>query len=158
MEDLKKLEDGQLLLLRASVDAEMRRRNLGFSVGEIGEQLAIEYFNSQKKLPKLQRSPRGSKNVDALSRDGNRYSIKTIQRAKKTGTVYPNTARPDDQLFEYLLLVVIDDLYGLRSIYRIAWESFVELRAWDKRMSAWYFPVTQTRLQKAELIYPKLPV
>ena len=66
MEDLKKLEDGQLLLLRASVDAEMRRRNLGFSVGEIGEQLAINYFNTQKNLPKLQRSPRGSKNVDAL--------------------------------------------------------------------------------------------
>lgn len=158
MQNLKELEDGQLLLLRANVDAEMRRRNLGFSVGEIGEQLAINHFNSQKHLPKLQRSPRGSKNVDALSRDGNRYSIKTVQRAKKTGTIYPNTAKLDDQLFEYLLVVAIDDLYGLRSIYRLSWERFVELRAWDKRMSAWYLPVTQTRLQKAELIYPKLPV
>lgn len=152
MAKLQALEDGELLLLRAEIDVEMRRRALNFSVGEIGERLAIDYFNQTKGLPTLQLSPKGSKNIDAISRDGKRYSIKTVQRAKKTGTIYPDKDQPTEQLFEYLLIVVIDQKYRLQCIYRLAWTMFLELRAWDKRMSAWYVPVSTIRLQKTEKI------
>jgi len=69
----------------------MRKRKLAFSVGEFGERLAIQYFQQTPGLPKLQPAPKGTKNVDALSRNGDRYSIKAICTAKKTGTVYPDT-------------------------------------------------------------------
>lgn len=151
MRKLKSLDNSQLLLLRAEVDAEMHSRALNFSVGDIGETLAISYFKNTSGLPNLQLAPRGSKNIDAISRDGKRYSIKTVQRAKKTGTIYPGLDA-DEQLFEYLLIVLINDQYKLQNIYRLTWQAFLKLRAWDKRMSAWYVPVSAVRLRQTEKI------
>ena len=116
----------------------MKRRGLAFSVGAIGEELAIGHFNSTAGLPTLLAAPPGTKNVDALSRDGERYSIKTLQRATKTGTIYPDADEPNRQLFEFLLVVRLKADYTLSAIYRFSWAQFVELRSWDRRMSAWY--------------------
>src|SRR5437867_1977696 len=99
------MSDDGLVLLRAALDVEMRKRKIAFSVGGVGEGLAIEYFRKAPGLPKLQSAPRGTKNVDALSRNGDRYSIKTVCNAKKTGTIYPDADDRDKQLFEYVLLV-----------------------------------------------------
>ena len=84
------LRDEDLIKLRAAVQIEMTRRKLPFSIGDIGEELAIRHYSKTANLPNLQRAPLGTKNVDALSRNGDRYSIKTILSAKKTGTVYPD--------------------------------------------------------------------
>jgi len=134
--DIKTLTDDELLSLRGEVEAEMRVRGISLSVGDIGEALAINYFNSTSGLPTLKAAPVGTKNIDAISRDGDRYSIKTRQKAKKTGTIYPDNSNPDKQLFEYILLVKIDESYQLVTIHQFTWEQFTELRAWDKRMSA----------------------
>ena len=69
------MTDAELVLLRAGLDAEMRKRGIAFSVGGVGERLVIEHFQKTSGLPKLQAAPRGTKNVDALSRNGDRYSI-----------------------------------------------------------------------------------
>jgi len=63
----------------------------------------VAHFNDTPGLPNLQIAPPGTKNVDSLSRDGDRYSIKTVLNAKKTGTVYPDRDQPEKQLFEFLL-------------------------------------------------------
>ena len=102
---LSTLSDQVLIQLRANVEAEMNTRGLAFNVGDVGEQLAIEHFNSTPGYPTLLAAPTGTKNVDALSRDGERYSIKTLLRAKKTGTVYPDPEQRDRQLFEWMLVV-----------------------------------------------------
>jgi hypothetical protein len=83
--DLSILHDLKLLALRAAIDREARRRGLNFSVGEVGEKLVIGIFKERPDLPVLAPAPRGTKNIDAISREGNRYSIKTLQRAKKQG-------------------------------------------------------------------------
>ena len=70
-------------------------------------------------------------------KDGDRYSVKTLLKAKKTGTVYPDPANRNKQLFDILLVRLNDDL-SLRSIHRFSWEQFVKARSWDKRMNAWY--------------------
>ncbi len=146
------IDDDVLMKLRASVDAELLRRGISFNVGELGEKLSIEHFKRTPGLSKLLKGPVGAKNVDALSREGDRYSIKTFMKAKKTGTVYPDT---DDkkQLFEYLLIVRLDNMYELRTIYRYSWAKFLSVRAWDKRMNAWYVPLSGKNLKVAELIY-----
>ncbi len=81
------------------MDLSYRKQN--FNVGEIGEKIAIKYFNSTSGLPNLVEAPKGAKNIDALSQDGDRYSIKTQLRTKKSGTIYPDAARPEKKQFEF---------------------------------------------------------
>ncbi len=140
LELVRKIPDIDLIRVRAFVDQEARNRGVKLSVGEIGELLVIEHFEQTAGLPNLMMAPTGTKNVDALSRDGDRYSIKTIQRAKKTGTVYPDDTNPDKQLFEFMLIVSLDAHLQLQSIYQFSWDQFLQARAWDRRMNAWYVP------------------
>lgn len=90
-----------------------------------------------------------------LSRDGDRYSIKTYMKAKKTGTIYPDSEAPTKQIFEYLVVVRLDEHYQLDGIYRFSWERFLQLRAWDKRMNAWYLPLSWKNLKAGEAIFVK---
>lgn len=135
---LSDMSGRDLLKLRSAIDAELRGRGLPSEPGEIGEQIAIGFFTANPKLPILAAAPRGTKNVDAISRDGERYSIKTLMRAKKTGTVYPAPDGDTRPLFEYMLIVLLDDSYELAGMFRLSWESFLKVRSWDKRMNAWY--------------------
>lgn len=144
--------DKDLMLLRAALDAEMRQRNLAFSVGAVGEQLAISHFNMTAGLPKLQKAPVGTKNVDALSRNGDRYSIKAVCVGKKTGTVYPDSQERDRQLFEYMLVVQLTETWDLKSIHQLSWETFQHARSWDKRMNAWYLSISKRALGDATKI------
>ena len=153
--NLSKHTEEQLIELRINLDAEFKARGIKFSVGEIGENSAVSFFNKTPGLSNLQKAPPGVKNVDALSRDGHRYSIKTVQNGKKTGTVYPDNQDKDLQLFEYLLIVQLNKNYKLEELYRFSWEQFVQQRAWDKRMNAWYMPISANRLSNGEKIYPK---
>jgi hypothetical protein len=132
----------------------MRRRGIADSVGAIGEQLAIDYFQRTPGLPKLQIAQRGTKNVDANSRNGERYSIKTICEGKKTGTIYPDPAAPDKQLFEHILIVQLASDWTLLRIHQLSWADFVEVRLWDSRMNAWYVGYSTSTLRLARRIFP----
>lgn len=151
--DFKSLTTKDLISLRIETEKELTLRGISFSVGEVGEELAINYFCSKPGLPNLINAPIGAKNVDALSRDGDRYSIKTTQKGKKTGTIYPDSNNPDKQLFEFLLVVKLSKELNLESIHRFSWEKFLEIRAWDKRMNAWYVPTSKKRLEFGECIF-----
>jgi hypothetical protein len=154
-DDLQLVSDNELISLRARVETEMRRRNISFSVGDIGEQLVIDYFNSTPGLPNLMRAPRGTKNVDALSRDGDRYSIKTIWKAKKTGTVYPDASDKTKQLFEFILIAQLDNQWRLVAINQMSWDQFVSVRSWDKRMNAWYCSCSARTLNATYSLFSK---
>lgn len=150
---ISKVSDPELIRCRIVVDKELGIRSIKFSVGEIGEKILIDFFNTTPGLSNLLQAPTGAKNVDALSRDGDRYSIKTIQKGNKTGTIYPDSENKDKQLFEYLLLAKLDADYELKELYRFSWSDFLKVKAWDKRMNAWYIPVSQSRLEVAEKLY-----
>jgi len=153
--DLRGLSNNSLLKLRLHLDKEMMARGLTFVVGELGERLALDHFNRTPGLPKLIDAPRGAKNVDALSRDGDRYSIKTALKAKKTGTIYPDSKERHKQLFEYLLFVQLTADYELAAIYRFSWTAFLKARAWDMRMNAWYIPISKPKLAHAEVVFDR---
>ena len=55
------LSDNELLTLRIRLDTELTRRGINFSVGETGEKVAIEHFNSTPGLPNLMAAPTGLK-------------------------------------------------------------------------------------------------
>lgn len=138
--------DEDLVLLRASLEAEMKRRGVAYSIGDIGEALVVKHFNETSGLPNLQLAPTGTKNVDALSRNGDRYSMKTVRDGRKTGTVYPDAHDPDKQLFEYLVVAQLSDELSLQAVYEFTWQQFTKARSWDKRMSAWYIGCSTKRL------------
>ncbi len=150
--EIKTLSDEELIRLRATLEVEMRKRGVAFSIGDIGEKLAIDYFNSTLGLPNLKAAPTGTKNVDALSRNGERYSIKTQWKAKKTGTIYPDDHNKNKQLFEYLLIVHLNDKLALKVIYEFTWDQFVKVRNWDKRMNAWYISCSKRKLGQGNSI------
>jgi hypothetical protein len=150
---LVRMSDEDLLLLRADLRAEMRKRKIPDSVGAVGEQLVIEHFRKTAHLHKLLAAPRGTKNVDALSRNGDRFSIKTVCDGSKTGTVYPETDDREKQLFEFMLIVKLSPSWSLEEIHQLSWSEFVKVRSWDKRMNAWYVAYTRRALKAAALIY-----
>lgn len=151
-QDVSVLSDQELIALRHYVDKEVRRRGLKLTVGDIGERLAVAHFNNTPTLPNLQIAPAGTKNIDALSRDGDRYSIKTVLDAKKTGTIYPDRERPEKQLFEFLLIVALSEDHTLKSIHQLSWDQFLVVRCWDKRMSAWYVPISVRALGHSTML------
>ncbi len=146
------MANAELVSLRAKLEVEMRRRSLGFSVGAIGETLVIGHYTNTPGLPTLQPAPTGTKNVDALSRDGERYSIKSTWNAKKTGTIYPDPENRDKQLFEYIVVALLNDELTLKTIYEFTWNEFTRIRSWDSRMSAWYISCSAKTLQRAKKI------
>lgn len=155
---LAELGSAELIRLRIGVEAEMKRRGDACTVGAMGEALAISHFNSTPGLPNLQRSPTGTKNVDCLSRHGDRYSIKTLWKAKKTGTVYPDPSQADKPLFEYLLVVRLNERWELHSLARFSWQQFLVVRRWDRRMSAWYLTCADATFAQGEwLVPPEVP-
>jgi hypothetical protein len=155
LNELQLVSDGELISLRARLEAEMRRRKIDFSVGDMGEQLVVDYFNKTPGVPNLLRAPRGTKNVDALSRDGDRYSIKTLWKAKKTGAVYPDSHDKDKQLFEFILIVQLSDKWDPLTIYQLTWKKFLEVRSWDSRMNAWYVGCSARTMKKAKLLFSR---
>lgn len=149
--DLVAASDVELIGLRAALHREMRRRGLALTVGQVAEKLAIAHFNGTPGLPNLSEAPVGAAYVDALSRRGERYSIKGVLDARKTGTVYPDPANEDRQLFEYLLVVQLTEDWTLKAIWEFDWPTFVACRSWDSRMSAWYIGLAAKTLAKAKL-------
>lgn len=152
---LSKLIDAELIALRDLVEAELNKRGISFNVGLIGEQLVINHFNSTPGLPNLLQAPTGAKNVDALSREGDRYFIKTFLKARKNGTIYPDGGNSEKQLFEYLVVAQLNTEYQLNALYRYNWGNFLKVRAWDKRMNACYVPLSRGKLKEAEVVYQK---
>lgn len=152
---LEGLSDEALFRLRARLQREMKRRELPVTVGGVAEQLAIRYFNATRGLPKLQEARAGTANVDANSDRGERYSIKCIQTGRKTGTIYPDRSDPDKRLFEYLLIVMLDDDWSLKAIYEFDWDLFVKVRSWDIRMNAWYVGASARTLAQAKCHLPR---
>jgi len=131
----------------------VRTRNI---VGERGEFLAIETYAKIPGMAKLQAAPEGTQNVDALSRKGERYSIKTISvPSVTTGVFYglaEQGAQEGDPKFEYVIIVVIDKHYDLVKMLEVNWEQFLKFRKWHKTMRAWNLSLTKQLCSEAKLV------
>jgi len=132
----------------------VRTRNI---VGERGEFLAIKIYNDTSGLAKLQAAPEGTQNVDALSRKGERYSIKTISEpGNLTGVFYgcgEKNEKSPEKKFEYVVIVVIDKYYKPKRILELTWEQFFRFRRWHKTMRAWNLSLTQELSNDAKIIF-----
>lgn len=126
-------------------------------IGERGEQLALKIYNNTKGLVNLQLAPAGTKNVDAISRNGERYAIKTIKLPNKTTGVFYGFGTKEniikEKKFEYLILVILNDSIVLEKIYEIEWEKFLQLIKWHSRMNAFNITLTKNVIINSKVIY-----
>ena len=154
---LKEMSTSELLASLSEIQKELRIRKVIRSkniVGDLGEYLAIQHYNKTAGLPNLVDAPVGTQNVDALSRAGDRYSIKSTTRST-TGVFYglpnPDSTEAPDKKFEFVLIVKLDDTYSLLRIYQLKWDQFLEMKRWNSRMQAWNLPITK-KLEKCSTI------
>src|SRR3989344_29227 len=97
-EAVQKMTDDNLWKAHSYTIKSLRKRNLirsGNIVGDRGEDIVITFYNKTPNEPKLQLAPEGTQNVDALSRKGERYSIKTITTPNTTTGVFYGLNPPD---------------------------------------------------------------
>ena len=156
--DIEKLSTEEIIKLYPKILKELKNRNVIQSknlIGEIGEYLAISYYNKNPNLPNLKRADASTKNIDAISRDGERYSIKSTSTGL-TGTFWGleplGSEKKDKQRFEYVVIVRFDNDYALDSILEINWNQFLEIKRWHSRMNAWNVPVNTSLIQMARKI------
>ena len=157
---INSLKDDDIWRLYGYVGTELRTRKLIRTrniVGERGEFLAIKSYNTIAGLPNLQAAPEGTQNVDALSRKGERYSIKTITAPGSTTGVFYGLGNLGDQdlpeqKFEFVVLVVIDKNYNLKKIFELSWKQFLKYRKWHKTMRAWNLSITKALSAEAKII------
>ncbi len=158
--NLEELNNEELWLGYADIQQELKKRNLVRTnniVGERGEFLAIETYNSISGMPNLQAAPEGTQNVDALSRKGERYSIKTISEPGSTTGVFYGIGEKDgkevpEKKFEYVIIVQIFKDYRPKRIIELTWDQFLKFKKWHSTMRAWNLSVTKALLTEARVI------
>jgi len=159
--NLSTLNGKDLISLYSQIITELRNRNIirtGNVTGELGEYLAIEFYNKSANLPNLQVAPVGTENIDAISRKGERYSIKTITQ-NTTGAFYgllpPETKDIDEKKFEYVIIVQLSKEYELLRIIQLSWDMFLKHKRWHSRILQWNLTITQDLLADATIVFEK---
>ena len=136
---------------------ELKKRNIIRTkniVGELGEFLAIKYYNETPGMPKLQAAPTSTKSIDAISIKGERYSIKTVT-GKTTGVFYGLNEKNHEKLFEYVIIVIMNDDYSINKILEITWNTFLKYKRWHSRMNAWNLSITKKLVKESKVIFSK---
>lgn len=153
------LNDDELVASYPAFLAELKKRGIIHSrniVGDLGEYLAIRHYSRTAGLPKLQAAPIGTTNVDALSRDGDRYTIKTTT-GSVTGVFYGLPAKGSSQLpekkFEFLIIVVLGADYTVKKIVELNWTQFLSHKKWHSRMTAWNLSINRAVIKDAKIIF-----
>nr|WP_253957999.1 hypothetical protein [Metabacillus halosaccharovorans] len=138
---------------------EMKNRNMirtSNLVGDWGERLAIKYYNENPTLPNLQAVQIGAKSIDAINLKNERYSIKAIT-TKTTGVFNglndEGSKLPQERLFEYVIIVLLNKNLSLKAIYELDWYNFLLLKKWNRDKRTWYLSITNELKRKAKILY-----
>jgi hypothetical protein len=158
---LESLDDDSLWEAYSEVVGNLKKRNLIRSkniTGDRGEDIVVKFYNSTPNEPKLQLAPEGTQNVDAISRKGERYSIKTIGYPNTTTGVFyglnpPEIKSDENKKFEYLVVVVIDESFRPLQIFECSWDVFLKYKKWHKTMKAWNISLTKEFKKECRVIF-----
>ncbi|WP_313886369.1 DUF6998 domain-containing protein [Bacillus thuringiensis] len=125
-------------------------------VGDMGETMAINHYNNSPLLPNLHAVEIGAKNIDAVSDTNERYSIKST-RTNMTGVFHglndPDSDIPQEQLFEYVIVMALNGDVTPKAIYELNWEAFLSLKKWNSSKRTWYLTISNELKRKSKIIY-----
>ena len=113
--DFSKYSGMELIHIYGEVQEQMRKEGLIRSkniIGDLGEYFVIDYYTKTKGLPKLQFAPPSTKNIDAISIAGERYSIKCVT-TNTTGVFHGIAPTVDSDaikpIFEYVVIIKLNE-------------------------------------------------
>ena len=142
MINLREKETKEIIQLYSMAIKELKRRKVirtNNVVGELGEYLAKEIYNSTPGLPNLSPAPVGTENIDAISRKGDRYSIKYLIIRSLS-------------MLSYVNLMIT---YELQTVLEMDWNTFLMNKRWHSRMHAWNLSLTKQVRQQCKIVYKK---
>ena len=161
MSALEKYSTTELIQLYSEIISKLKSRGVIRTkniVGDLGEYLAIEHYNKTPGLPNLQAAPAGTQNIDAISRQGERYSIKSTS-GKLTSVFYglndPESTDEEKQKFEYVIIVLFSEIFELEKIIEIDLNQFLSLKRWHKTMRGWNISVTKQLIENSKIIWSR---
>lgn len=159
--DFSNLSSIELIRAYGELLSEMYAKKLIRSknvTGDLGEYIVIDYYNKTRGLPELQFAPPSTKNIDAISVSGERYSIKCTT-TNTTGAFFGmkkdidySNIRP---LFEYAVVIKLDATYQTELILEIDWDSFIKHKHWHSRIQAYNLIITKALISDSKIIYQK---
>ncbi len=159
--DLSNQSGMELIQLYGKLLSEMRSRELIRTknvTGDLGEYIVIDYYSKIKGLPKLQFAPPSTKNIDAISVNGERYSIKCTT-TNTTGAFYgiEKDAKKDEvkPLFEYVVVIKLDENYQPILMMQMDWETFFKHKHWHSRVNAYNLIITRALIEDAVVLFDK---
>ena len=159
--DIEKLDTVELIDAYSRIIIQLKKRGIIRTknlLGDLAEFLVIDHFAKTPNLPNLQSAPAGTKNVDAISRQGERYSIKATS-GNLTGSFWglnpPGNTSPELQKFEYLIVACFDDNFKLKKILQANWLAFLENKSWNKTMECWKITITKKFVDSCQIIYER---
>ena len=158
IESLSIEELAELISPSSAAYKELQRRNVLRTknvVGELGEYYVIDYFNNTSSLPNLSLAPPGVQNIDALSRNGEIYSIKTISSINGTTGSFcnPESIENNERKFHYLIIAILDQKFSLQMMLQLTWDEFFKYNKFNKRMNNYNISVTKTLISNVEVIF-----
>jgi len=143
---LSELSTDDLINLYPSLLNELKKREIIRTkniIGELGEYLAKEYYDRNPKLPMLQLGIKSTKNIDAISTiSGNMTGVFQSIPIEDDGKVY----------FEYLIVVMFDKDYQLKSIYELSWDIFLKYRKIKKPENKYHIFMSKEVIGEAKKI------
>ena len=161
MIDLSKYTDSELIENYGLLLKEMRTRGLIRTknvVGELGEFIVVDYYNRQPHLPNLTLEPTSTKDYDAVSDMGERYSVKCVT-SNVTGVFHGigEHALKEDTvpLFDYAVLVQLDENFRPKLILELTWDVFFDFKRWHKTMQVHCLTIGKQLINSARIIYQK---
>lgn len=130
----------------------IRTNNL---LGDLGEFLAVEYYNNHCDLPNLTLMANSNKHYDAESESRERYSIKTTI-GNGTGVIYglepKDSVKESTAIFDFLIVVKMNTDFTINTICKIPWHVFLEHKKWHKTMGAWNIQLTKKVIDSSRIL------
>jgi hypothetical protein len=157
--DFDSLSNAEVVQMYSETIKKLKQRGIlrtNNVIGELGEFSAINYYNKTPGMPNLQAAPVGTQNIDAISREGERYSIKSTS-GNTTGVFFglqaKGSAESEKQKFEYVIICSFDENCELQGIYQLTWDMFLKHKHWHSRMQAWNLTLSKNLIADAKIIY-----
>ena len=157
--DVSTLKNEELINTYSLVIKELKKRDIIRTknvLGDLGEYLAIEYYCKTPGLPNLQVAPIGTQNIDAISRAGDRYSIKSTTGNLTgifTGLQPKGSTVPDKPKFEYVIICQFDNDFQLKTIYQLDWDAFIKHKKWHSTLKAWNINLSKETIADSTIIF-----
>ena len=156
--DLSNISSSELFSIYSNILEELTNREVITTknlVGEMAEYLVIEHYKNNSSLPNLQKAPPSTKNIDAISSEGKRYSIKSTSTGL-TSVFHSVDIDSNEQQFEFLVVLKYSAFYKVEKIIELHWNQFVKFRRIKKPEMRYAISLNSEILKESNILYERV--